>query len=163
MCSLTVSDVIRAYFPSLQLDWRGGLLLLLRAFKVAGLKSVKLSWIIKTLVTMSYKLSIYFQNIKIKMNSETWLTLQSSVVIFQVLEPLQPPWPLSTYHKISDALSVGGCWGELMLLFWKLVDETQISKPQEYANTFKQTLTCIFLSVRVNLKETFQCETPCMI
>ena len=27
--------------------------------------------------------------------------------------------------------------------------------------TFQQNLTCIFLSVRVNLKETFQCETPC--
>ena len=30
-----------------------------------------------------------------------------------------------------------------------------------YTDTFKQNLTCIFLSVRVNLKETFQCETPC--
>ena len=31
--------------------------------------------------------------------------------------------------------------------------------------TFKppSNLTCIFLSVRVNLKETFQCQTPCMI
>ena len=33
--------------------------------------------------------------------------------------------------------------------------------PQEYTDTFKQNLTCIFLSVRFNLKETFQCETPC--
>ena len=48
-----------------------------------------------------------------------------------------------------------------MLVFQKLVDETQISKPQEYTNTFKQNLTCIFLSVRVNLKETFQSEIPC--
>ena len=50
-----------------------------------------------------------------------------------------------------------------MLLFQKLVDETQISKPQEYTDTFKQNLTCIFLSVRGILKETFQCETPCTI
>ena len=34
-----------------------------------------------------------FQNIKIKPNSRTWLTLKSSVVIFQALEPLQPQWP----------------------------------------------------------------------
>ena len=27
--------------------------------------------------------------------------------------------------------SVGGCWGQPRLLFWKLVDETQISKPLE--------------------------------
>ena len=44
-----------------------------------------------------------FQNIKMKMNSRTWMTLKSSVVIFQALEllqphcphrPLQPHWPL---------------------------------------------------------------------
>ena len=39
--------------------------------------------------------------------------------------------------------------------------ETQISQPQEYTDAFKQNLTCIFLSVRAILKETFQCETPC--
>ena len=50
-----------------------------------------------------------------------------------------------------------------MLLFRILVDETQISKPQEYTDTFKLNLTCIFLSVRGILKETFQCETPCRI
>ena len=27
---------------------------------------------------------------------------------------------------------------------------------------FEQILACIFLSVRVNLKGTLQCETPCM-
>ena len=43
----------------------------------------------------------------------------------------------------------------------KLVDETQTSKPQKNTDTFKQTLTCLFLSFRVNLKERFQCETPC--
>jgi hypothetical protein len=32
----------------------------------------------------------YFQNIKIKLNSRTWMTLKSSVVIFQALEPMQP-------------------------------------------------------------------------
>jgi hypothetical protein len=48
-----------------------------------------------------------------------------------------------------------------MLLFRKLVNETQISKPQEYTDTFRQILTSIFLSVRAILKETFQCETPC--
>ena len=33
-------------------------------------------------------------------------------------------------------LSDGGCWGKPMLLFWKLVDETQMSKSQEYKDTF---------------------------
>ena len=34
-----------------------------------------------------------FQNIKIKLNSTTWMTLMSSLVIFKALEPLQPQWP----------------------------------------------------------------------
>ena len=32
----------------------------------------------------------FFQNIKIKLNSNAWMTLKSSVVIFQALKPLQP-------------------------------------------------------------------------
>ena len=36
---------------------------------------------------------IFFQNIKIKLNSNAWMTLKSSVVIFQALKPLQPQWP----------------------------------------------------------------------
>ena len=35
----------------------------------------------------------FFQNIKIKLNSNAWMTLKSSVVIFQALKPLQPQWP----------------------------------------------------------------------
>ena len=34
----------------------------------------------------------YFQNIKIKLNSNAWMTLKSFVVIFQALKPLQPQW-----------------------------------------------------------------------
>ena len=57
--------------------------------------------------------------------------------------------------------SVSGCWGQFMLLSWKLVDETQISKPQNHTNTFKQNLTSIFISVMPKLLLTFQCEIPC--
>ena len=35
----------------------------------------------------------FFQNIKIKLNSNAWMTLKSSIVIFQALKPLQPQWP----------------------------------------------------------------------
>ena len=45
-------------------------------------------------ILMFWKKNICFQNIKIKLNPGTWMTLQSSVVIFQALEPLQPQWPL---------------------------------------------------------------------
>ena len=36
---------------------------------------------------------LFFQNIKIKLKTRTWMTLTSSLVIFQALEPLQPQWP----------------------------------------------------------------------
>ena len=35
----------------------------------------------------------FFPNMKIKLNSNAWITLRSSVVIFQPLKPLQPQWP----------------------------------------------------------------------
>ena len=34
------------------------------------------------------------QNIKVRLNLRTWMTLKSSVVIFQTLEPQRPQWPL---------------------------------------------------------------------
>ena len=38
--------------------------------------------------------TFFFQNIKGKPNSRTWMTLKSSVVIFPTLEPQRPQWPL---------------------------------------------------------------------
>ena len=35
----------------------------------------------------------FSKNIEIKLSSRTWMSLKSSVVIFQALEPLQPQWP----------------------------------------------------------------------
>ena len=35
----------------------------------------------------------FFKTSKMKLNSRTWMTLKSPVVIFQALEPLQPQWP----------------------------------------------------------------------
>ena len=37
--------------------------------------------------------NIFFQNIKIKLNSNAWMILKSSVVVFQALKLLQPQWP----------------------------------------------------------------------
>ena len=49
-----------------------------------------------------------------------------------------------------------------MLLFKKLVDETQMPQSQNFRTAFKQILACIFLSVRDNSNSTFQYETPCI-
>ena len=146
----------------------------------------------------------FFQMIKIKVNSNAWMTLKSFVVIFQALKPLQPQWPqwpqrtqwprqphfikkstdpdgliipgtqltntspflwnglskIQFFTKIGN-ISVGGWWGQSVLLFWKLVFMPKNIQSQHSKSTFKQNLTCIFLSVRVNLKETFQSEIPC--
>ena len=47
---------------------------------------------------------LFFQNIKIKLNSRIWMTMKSSVVIFQALEPPWPQWPWQSHFitKITD-------------------------------------------------------------
>ena len=62
-----------------------------------------------------------------------------------------------------STFSIGGCWGQSMLLFWKLVDKTQISKPQDHTDNFKHNPKSIFLSVRPKLLLTFQYEIPCSL
>ena len=148
-----------------------------------------------------------FQNIEIKLNSTTWLTLKSSVVNFQALEPLQPQWPLQPQQpqwpqwpqqpyfitkfngpdgsmipgtKMTNTgpflwngssktqiftdfrtFSVRGCWEQPMLLFWKLIHETQISKPPEATRHQNSTKLLIILPLRADLLCTLHYETPC--
>ena len=52
--------------------------------------------------------------------------------------------------------------GRAVSISQKLVVMPKNIQSQDSENTFKQNLTCIFLSVKGNSKETFQCETPCM-
>ena len=59
--------------------------------------------------------------------------------------------------------SVGGCWGQLMLLFSKLVDETKIYETPEATKHHNSLELLILLHVRANLLCTLQCETPCII
>ena len=64
------------------------------------------------------------------------------LLILMIGSSLAPNWPIrvpfcvgnnqkSNFQLIYEVLSVRGCWGQPMLLFWKLVDETQNSKPPE--------------------------------
>ena len=86
------------------------------------------------------------------------INLMTKTILFWCFKKLF--W--QNYENPFWILALRGCWGQPMLVFWKLVAETQISKPQEYTDTFRQNLTCIFLSARAILKETVQCETPCI-
>ena len=86
---------------------------------------------------------------------------------------LVPKWPIlvpfcgmdhqkSNFSLIFDTLSVGGCWGHPMLIFWKLVDKTQISKPPEPTWHHNSKKLWILLSLRADLLYILQCETPCI-
>ena len=54
----------------------------------------------------------------------------------------------SNFLLISGSLSFGGCWGQPMVLFWKLVDETQISPPPEATRHHSLTKSWILLPLR---------------
>ena len=56
---------------------------------------------------------------------------------------------------------VGGCWGQPMLLFWKLVDETKMYEPPKATRHHNLLKLLILLPVRANLLCTLQSETPC--
>ena len=56
---------------------------------------------------------------------------------------------------------VGGCWGQPMSHFWKLVDETQMYEPPEATGHHNLLKSSILLPVRANLLCNLQCETPC--
>ena len=82
------------------------------------------------------------------------------------LGPIPVPFLGIDHHKsnfslISDTLSVGGCGGQPMLLFWKLVDETQISKPPEPTMNHNSIKWLILLPLRAELLFTLQYEIPC--
>ena len=85
---------------------------------------------------------------------------------------LAPKWPImvlfcgmdhqkSNFSLISDTLSVRGCWGQPMLLFWKLVDETQMVKPLEPTIHHNSKKYLILLPLRAIYFRSFHYETPC--
>ena len=124
--------------------------------------------------------NLLVQNIKIKLNLITWMTMKSSVVIFQALEPLQPHcphqprqphWPQQPLLPyIIKVLPEPDCWiipgtkmtnnGPFcrmdhqkssflwMLLFWKLINETQMGKTPESIRHHNSRNLMILLPVR---------------
>ena len=57
--------------------------------------------------------------------------------------------------------SVRGCWGQSILLFWKLVDETQMVKPPEPTSHHNSRKCLILLSLRAIYFISLHYETPC--
>ena len=65
------------------------------------------------------------------------------------------------FSLIFDILSIRECWGQPLLLFWKLVDETQTSKPLKPTRHHNLLKLWILLPLRADLLCTVQYETPC--
>ena len=59
------------------------------ASTASGRKGAKIQYDISWFFSKHF----FFQNIKIKLNSNAWMILKSSVVVFQALKLLQPQWP----------------------------------------------------------------------
>ena len=62
----------------------------------------------------------FFQNIKIKLNSNAWMTLKSSVVIFQALKILQLN-DLSGLDGLNDLDSLISSTNPLIILVWSSI------------------------------------------
>ena len=73
----------------------------------------------------------------IGLNSLYSLIFSKNFLILMVWSSMASKWPVlvlycgmvhqkSKFSLIYGTISVGGCWGQPMLLFWKLVDETQM-------------------------------------
>ena len=68
---------------------------------------------------------------------------------------LTPKWPIlvplcgmdhqiSNFSLIPNTLYVGGCRGQLMILFWKLVDKTKIGNPPDHAGIYYQKFQSLY-------------------
>ena len=90
-----------------------------------------------------------------------------------VWSSLAPKWPImvpfcgidhqkSNFSLIFGIFSVGGCWGQAMLLFWKLVDETQMAAPREYTDAFIITKKLFLGGLRGLQSNSIWYETPCI-
>ena len=67
------------------------------------------------------------------------------------------------FNKVYfSTFPVGGYWGQLILLFRKLVHESQISKPLKATRHHNSTKLLVFLPLRANLLCTLHYETPCI-
>ena len=60
-----------------------------------------------------------------------------------------------------STFSVGGCWGQPMLLFWKLIHKTQMSNPPDAASYRNSTKLLILLPLRAIYFYSLHYETPC--
>ena len=60
-----------------------------------------------------------------------------------------------------STFSVEGCWGQPILLFWKLIHKTQMSNPPGAASYYNSIKLLILLPLRAIYFYSLYYETPC--
>ena len=94
------------------------------------------------------------------------------ILILMVWSSMAPKWPIiviffgmdhqkSNFSLIYGTLSDGGCWGQPMLFFQNLVDETQMPKPQKYTDTFILTKKLFIVGLQGRQNISIPVERPC--
>ena len=92
--------------------------------------------------------------------SESSMSLDSA--LFGCFE-IKKLWMESQNIQLNfSPFSVGGCWGQPILLFWKLVDETQMVKPLEPTIHHNSKKYLILLPLRAIYFRSLHYETPCI-
>ena len=73
-------------------------------------------------------------------------------------------WGVESWNIIlnSSTFSVGGCWGQLMSFFWKMVDETQIFLTPEATSHHNSIKLLTLLPLTADLLYILHYETPCI-
>ena len=66
------------------------------------------------------------------------------------------------WGRVVKYPNVRGCWGQPKLLFWKLVDETQMGNPCDHAVRDISSKLSIFLPLRAIYFRLYRYETPCI-
>ena len=94
------------------------------------------------------------------------------ILILMVWSSMAPKWPIfvilfgmdhqkSNFSLIYGTLSDGGCWGQPMLFFQNLVDETQMPKPQKYTDIFILTKKLFIVGLQGLQNISIPVERPC--
>ena len=126
----------------------------------------------QTLKTSAASLTLAASATSMASTASKALFPQRKFLILMVWSSMAPKWPIlvifcrmdnqkSNFSLIYGALSDGGCWGQPMLLFQKLVDETQMPKPQKLTDTFILTKKLFLLGLRGLQSISNPVERPC--
>ena len=91
----------------------------------------------------------------------TWLIVKTSEMIFLALDTSAASMTLAASKTSTASMTSKAFFSQNISLFWKLIDETQMSKTPERATTFFKNLRSILVGHFGLQSVSYQVETPC--